>query len=172
MTGERAQQPLPFAYVHTPKAATYRRIMRAFVERKRRFLVHSRPEDIAEALGEESVESALSALVEWGNLATHRPRNDGGVTVERGTVETARLALAAADATRAGCRNRIIRYDCSVVRTISATTAVKRFREVLNDVEYRRETFEVERHGRPVARIGPTSQMALGGVGWKAPWRS
>ena len=84
MTGERAQQPLPFAYVHTPKAAIYRQIMRAFVERKRRFLVHSRPEDIAEALGEESVESALSALVEWGNLATHRPRNDGGVTVERG----------------------------------------------------------------------------------------
>ena len=68
MTGERAQQPLPFAYVHTPKAAIYRQIMRAFVERKRRFLVHSRPEDIAEALGEESVESALSALVEWGNL--------------------------------------------------------------------------------------------------------
>src|SRR5205807_9852427 len=84
-----------------------------------------------------------------------------------GTVETARLALAAADATRAGCRNRIIRYDCSVVRTISATTAVKRFREVLNDVEYRRETFEVERHGRPVARIGPTSQTATRRVGWK-----
>jgi antitoxin (DNA-binding transcriptional repressor) of toxin-antitoxin stability system len=54
-----------------------------------------------------------------------------------------------------------------VVRRISATTAVKRFREVLNDVEYRRETFEVERHGRPVARIGPTSQTATRRVGWK-----
>ena len=53
-------------------------------------------------------------------------------------------------------RNRIIRYNRPVARTISATTAAKRFREVLNDVEHRGETFEVERHGRAVARIGPT----------------
>src|SRR5438105_15322566 len=54
-----------------------------------------------------------------------------------------------------------------MARTISATTAAKRFREVLNDVEYRRETFEVERHGRPVATIGPTGQTATRRLGWK-----
>jgi uncharacterized protein (TIGR02677 family) len=42
--------------------------MRAFVDAKRRFLVHLRPEDIAEELPDDSAESALSALVEWGNL--------------------------------------------------------------------------------------------------------
>jgi antitoxin (DNA-binding transcriptional repressor) of toxin-antitoxin stability system len=63
--------------------------------------------------------------------------------------------------------NRIIRYYCIVARTISATTAAKRFREVLNDVEHRGETFEVERHGRPVARIGPTEEGAPRRVGWK-----
>ena len=65
---ERTQQPLPFAHVHAPKAALYRRIMRAFVDAKRRFLVHLRPEDIAQAIQDDSVEGALSALVEWGNL--------------------------------------------------------------------------------------------------------
>jgi antitoxin (DNA-binding transcriptional repressor) of toxin-antitoxin stability system len=54
-----------------------------------------------------------------------------------------------------------------VTRTITATTAAKRFREVLNDVEHRGETFEVERHGRPVARIGPTEQTASSRVRWK-----
>jgi uncharacterized protein (TIGR02677 family) len=69
MTGERPPQLQPFAYVHAPKAAVYRRIMRAFVEGKRRFLVHFRPEDIAEQLGEgASVDGELAALVEWGNL--------------------------------------------------------------------------------------------------------
>jgi len=42
--------------------------MRAFIDAKRRFLVHLRPEDIAEAIQDASAESALSALVEWGNL--------------------------------------------------------------------------------------------------------
>ncbi|HYW90766.1 MAG TPA: prevent-host-death protein [Chloroflexota bacterium] len=54
-----------------------------------------------------------------------------------------------------------------MTRTISATTAAKRFREVLNDVEHRGETFEVERHGRPVARIGPTERTAASRVRWK-----
>jgi uncharacterized protein (TIGR02677 family) len=55
--------------VHAPKAAVYRRIMRAFVEGKRRFLVHFRPEDIAEQVGDgASVEGELTALVDWGNL--------------------------------------------------------------------------------------------------------
>ena len=54
-----------------------------------------------------------------------------------------------------------------VARTISATTAAKRFREVLNDVEHRGETFEVERHGRAIARIGPTEEVAARRVAWK-----
>lgn len=54
-----------------------------------------------------------------------------------------------------------------VVRIISATTAAKRFREVLNDVEHRAETFEVERHGKAIARIGPTEQASARGVAWK-----
>lgn len=68
---------------------------------------------------------------------------------------------------RAGAKNRIIRYHWAVVKSISATTAAKRFREVLNDVEHRGEIFEVERHGRPVARIGPTQRVAHRGVSWK-----
>ena len=63
--------------------------------------------------------------------------------------------------------NRIIRYHPRVVRTINATTAAKHFREVLNDVEHRGETFEVERHGRLVARIGPTGPAAFRLVRWK-----
>jgi antitoxin (DNA-binding transcriptional repressor) of toxin-antitoxin stability system len=54
-----------------------------------------------------------------------------------------------------------------VSRTISATTAAKRFREVLNDVERAGEVFEVERHGRPVARIGPTDRAAASRAVWK-----
>ena len=54
-----------------------------------------------------------------------------------------------------------------MAKTINATTAAKRFREVLNDVEHRGETFEVERHGRPVARIGPTAQAAHRRLSWK-----
>ena len=54
-----------------------------------------------------------------------------------------------------------------MVRTISATTAAKRFREVLNDVEHRAETFEVERHGKAIARIGPTDQASARGLAWK-----
>ncbi len=41
-------------------------------------------------------------------------------------------------------------------KTITATTAAKNFREVLNAVEREGATFRVERHGRPVAEIGPT----------------
>jgi len=42
--------------------------MRSFVDAKRRFLVHLRPEDIADAMQDGSAEGALNALVEWGNL--------------------------------------------------------------------------------------------------------
>jgi uncharacterized protein DUF2397 len=71
LTSERMQQPLPFAHVHAPKAALYRHIMRTFVDAKRRFLVHLRPEDIVDAIQGGSADSALTALVEWGNLRAY-----------------------------------------------------------------------------------------------------
>jgi uncharacterized protein (TIGR02677 family) len=64
-------KPRPFEHVHAPKAALYWRIMRAFSDTKRRFLVHLRPEDVAETLeatDDEGIDGALAALVEWGNL--------------------------------------------------------------------------------------------------------
>jgi len=65
-----------FAHVDAPLSDVYRRVMRAFVDNKRRFVVHLRPEDVAEALrsdgGEplpvEAVEKALGSLEEWGNV--------------------------------------------------------------------------------------------------------
>jgi uncharacterized protein (TIGR02677 family) len=47
--------------------------MRTFVDAKHRFLVHLRPEDVSEALGDDgpgddAVEDALTSLVAWGNL--------------------------------------------------------------------------------------------------------
>jgi uncharacterized protein (TIGR02677 family) len=64
-------EPKPFEHVHAPKSGLYRGVMRAFVDAKHRFLVHLRPEDVAEALGVASsdpVEDALASLVGWGNL--------------------------------------------------------------------------------------------------------
>lgn len=66
----------PFAHLDAPLAELYRRVMRAFVENKRRFLVHLRPEDVAEALrrdggteaDQETVDKALTSLADWGNL--------------------------------------------------------------------------------------------------------
>jgi uncharacterized protein (TIGR02677 family) len=68
--------PRPFAHVDAPLAVLYRRVMNAFTANKRRFVVHLRPEDIAEALrrdggpavAQDSVEDALAKLTEWGNL--------------------------------------------------------------------------------------------------------
>ncbi|MGW0200503.1 TIGR02677 family protein [Nonomuraea sp. NPDC003201] len=65
-----------FAHLGTPTAPLYRRIMNVFMTNKRRFVVHLRPEDVAEALrgdggepvGQEQVDGALSSLREWGNL--------------------------------------------------------------------------------------------------------
>src|SRR5579859_561358 len=68
MPAERPQPATPFAYLNTPRAPQYRRIMRAFMAAKRRFLVHLRPEDIAEELQDQSVDGALGQLVDWGNL--------------------------------------------------------------------------------------------------------
>jgi uncharacterized protein (TIGR02677 family) len=65
-------QTKPFEHVHAPRSALYRDVMRAFVDHKHRFLVHLRPEDVAVALPaaveDGQVESALTALVAWGNL--------------------------------------------------------------------------------------------------------
>ncbi|WP_243725409.1 TIGR02677 family protein [Actinomadura rubrisoli] len=66
----------PFAHLDAPLSETYRRIMRVFVDNKRRFVVHLRPEDVAEvlrrdggpALGQEAVDKALESLADWGNL--------------------------------------------------------------------------------------------------------
>ena len=44
-------------------------------------------------------------------------------------------------------------------RTISATTAAKRLREVLNAVEHQGETFRIERHGKAIAEVRPTSAL-------------
>jgi antitoxin (DNA-binding transcriptional repressor) of toxin-antitoxin stability system len=43
------------------------------------------------------------------------------------------------------------------VRRLTATEAARRFSELLDAVEDHGETFLVQRHGRTVARIGPTT---------------
>ncbi|MEW1980867.1 TIGR02677 family protein [Citricoccus sp. NPDC079358] len=68
----------PFAYLSTPNAPLYRRIMRALMAEKERFTVHVRPEQVHAALdadGEEPVEEravseALERLAQpgWGNV--------------------------------------------------------------------------------------------------------
>ncbi|MPV37814.1 TIGR02677 family protein [Georgenia subflava] len=68
----------PFAYLSTPNAQLYRRVMRALMAQKERFTVHVRPEQVSAALdadGGEPVEEgvvaeALERLSQpsWGNL--------------------------------------------------------------------------------------------------------
>jgi hypothetical protein len=62
----------PFAHVHAPKAVLYRAVMRVFVDAKRRFQVHQRPEDVHDALQPSferaDVDAGLVSLAEWGNL--------------------------------------------------------------------------------------------------------
>ncbi|HEX8858674.1 MAG TPA: TIGR02677 family protein [Actinomycetes bacterium] len=70
----------PFSHLDAPNAGLYRGVMGAFVAAKRRFLVHLRPEDVAESLREAvadeggpqldgaAVEAALKQLEQWGNL--------------------------------------------------------------------------------------------------------
>lgn len=68
--------PRPFAHVDAPNGELYRRVMRVFAAAKRRFVVHLRPEDVAEAVRaddgthvtQEQVDGALKSLEEWGNL--------------------------------------------------------------------------------------------------------
>src|SRR4051812_49855248 len=64
----------PFAYLASPNAELYRRVMLAFVAAKRRFVVHLRSEDVLAELAVDApadprpVDDALAQLVEWGNL--------------------------------------------------------------------------------------------------------
>lgn len=61
----------PFAHLNVPLYPLYRQIMTIFRDSKQRFIVHLRPEDVAEAIqaGElEDVAEALGKLEEWGNL--------------------------------------------------------------------------------------------------------
>ncbi|MDF2707071.1 MAG: hypothetical protein K0R62_2723 [Nonomuraea muscovyensis] len=65
-----------FAHLSAPNASLYRRIMAVFLANKRRFVVHLRPEDIAEELHADGgepvtqaqVDEALKKLDEWDNL--------------------------------------------------------------------------------------------------------
>ncbi|MDA0635979.1 TIGR02677 family protein [Nonomuraea sp. MCN248] len=65
-----------FAHLDVPNSSLYRRIMNVFMAGKRRFVVHLRPEDVAEALRgdgsepvvQEQVDNALDSLNKWGNL--------------------------------------------------------------------------------------------------------
>ncbi|MEV1005013.1 TIGR02677 family protein [Nonomuraea sp. NPDC050202] len=65
-----------FAHLDTANAMLYRRIMTVFMANKRRFVVHLRPEDVAQALlddGDEPVtqqrvDNALVSLTGWDNL--------------------------------------------------------------------------------------------------------
>jgi len=63
-----------FEHVNAPKAELYRTVMQVFVDHKRRFLIHLRPEDVLHELagavpgGLPEVENALNALAGWGNL--------------------------------------------------------------------------------------------------------
>lgn len=68
----------PFAYLSTPNALIYRRVMRALMAEKERFTVHVRPEQVWAALGEDggapieeqAVSDALERLADpaWGNV--------------------------------------------------------------------------------------------------------
>ena len=73
MEGKSAR---PFAHVDAPNSDLYRRVMTVFVAEKQRFVVHLRPEDVAEALrraggspvDQKAVDDALASLEDWGNL--------------------------------------------------------------------------------------------------------
>jgi len=61
----------PFAHLAWPKAPRYRRILEAFAAARARFVVHLRPDDVAEALGvppDDVLAKDLDALVGAGNL--------------------------------------------------------------------------------------------------------
>lgn len=80
-------RPQPFAYLSTPNAALYGRILGVFAQARARFTVHLRPEDVLAELRREpgaapvvieAVSGALEQLVAWGNL--HADADTGRVT--------------------------------------------------------------------------------------------
>jgi uncharacterized protein (TIGR02677 family) len=78
--------PQPFAHVHADKHVFYRAILDVFSEAKQRFVVHLRPEDVADRLGPnhadlDAVTAALDQLVRWGNLRPY-PDTTRVTTVE------------------------------------------------------------------------------------------
>jgi uncharacterized protein (TIGR02677 family) len=75
--GDARHSARPFAHLDVPLAALYRRVMAVFTAAKQRFVVHLRPEDVAEALrrdgngepvAQEQIDEALRSLEGWGNL--------------------------------------------------------------------------------------------------------
>jgi len=82
-------RPRPFAHLDAPLHELYRAIMTVFRDSKQRFVVHLRPEDVAEELrraaalpaGQEQVDEALVKLEEWGNLRAN-PDTSRVTTVE------------------------------------------------------------------------------------------
>jgi len=81
--------PRPFAHLDAPLHELYRAIMTVFRDGKQRFVVHLRPEDVAEDLRraagpaavQEQVDDALVKLEEWGNLKAN-PDTSRVTTVE------------------------------------------------------------------------------------------
>ncbi|CAN5303999.1 hypothetical protein BH23ACT9_BH23ACT9_32030 [soil metagenome] len=60
-----------FAHLTAAKATRYRRILGAFADARRTYVVHLRPQDVAQALGEElgdGLALELAQLADWGNL--------------------------------------------------------------------------------------------------------
>lgn len=74
--GQGPAGPRPFAHLDAPLHELYRGIMAVFRASKQRFVVHLRPEDVAEELrraggpqaGQEQVDEALVQLERWGNV--------------------------------------------------------------------------------------------------------
>ncbi len=68
-----------FAHLTTDGAATYRRILAAFVTAKERYHVHLRPEDVASSMDSDhgarlevdELTAKLDSLERWGNLRSH-----------------------------------------------------------------------------------------------------
>jgi uncharacterized protein (TIGR02677 family) len=81
----RDRELTPFSYLTAPNAGLYRQVMLAFVEAKRRFTVHLRPEDVHDSLDRQvdpaAVTDALEKLESWGNLRSD-PDTSRVTTVE------------------------------------------------------------------------------------------
>ena len=82
-----SSRPQPFAYLSTPNAGLYGRILGVFAQARARFTVHLRPEDVlaelrretdAAPVAIETVAAALEQLMLWGNL--HADADTGRVT--------------------------------------------------------------------------------------------